>query len=322
MSIVERALEKIRRPGTPEAVSTPLRGAPVVGRVVDRIRDARHASTASLPVQRRREPIGNPEKSVQVDEGLLRESGLLPPEHQQRELAMQFRSLKRPLLRQAFSPPEASPQATPLAQRGVLVTSALAGEGKTFTAINLALSLSREKDHGVILVDGDVAKPHVSHTFGVDSEPGLLDLIEDPKLSIETTVLSTTVPGLSLLPVGRREGEATELLASARMREVLAQLESLDPQGIVLLDAPPLLLTSEARVLATLFGQVVLVVRADVTPQSAVLEAIRLIGEGPRVGLVLNQATHDDLLGGYYGYGSGAAYGSEPEARTGRAGGG
>jgi capsular exopolysaccharide synthesis family protein len=183
-----------------------------------------------------------------------------------------------------------------------MVSSALPGDGKTFTCVNLALSLSLEKDYMVLLVDGDVAKPHLSNTFDIAKEPGLLDLLEDPNLDIESAVVPTNVRGLSLLPVGRRSETATELLASARMRQVVTKLEELDPHLIVIVDSPPVLLTSEARVLASLFSQVVLVVRASTTPQHAVMEAVRIIGEGPRLGLVLNQVYHSvaDPYG-YYG---------------------
>ncbi len=292
MSIVEKALKKL------QAGVQAQRPKVAVGRVAP----VEHADVPHTPKQARR-PIGNPSKIVRVDYDALRLNGLLPPEHQQRELAHQYRTLKRPLIKHAFDPGALAAGPGVPSPRSIMVSSALPGEGKTFTAMNLALSLSLEKDHNVLLVDGDVPKPHVSDTFGVAREPGLLDVLSNPDLPIESVILRTDVPGLSILPVGRRSETDTELLASARMQEIIAQLEQLDPEGLVVVDSPPILLTSEARVLASLFGQVVLVVRAGNTPQQAVAEALSIIGEGPRIGLVLNQAIHEESAGAYYGYG-------------------
>lgn len=310
MSIVERALKKLQSTGQRETADTrPPDRALAAGRVVARQR----AADPDASPARRPAPIEHSGRTVAIDHEMLRQIGLLAPENQQRELDHQYRTLKRPLIKHAFraegksAPGGASP-------RSIMVTSALPGEGKTFTTINLALSLSLERDHGVLLVDGDVAKPHVSHIFGLADEPGLLDVLTDANRPIESVVLPTDVAGLRVLPVGRRSDAATELLASARMRQVIARLEDLDPQGLVVVDSPPILLTSEARVLASLFGQVVLVVRAGGTPQQAVQEAIGIIGEGPRLGLVLNQAIHDGRGGSYYGSGYGYGYGYDDKA--------
>ena len=89
----------------------------------------------------------------------------------------------------------------------------MAGEGKTFSSINLALSMAREKDHSVLLVDADVAKPQTSEIFGATDEPGLLDLLEDSKMKPKSAILQTDVPGLTILPAGRSRESATELLA-------------------------------------------------------------------------------------------------------------
>jgi exopolysaccharide/PEP-CTERM locus tyrosine autokinase len=252
--------------------------------------------------------LGDPARRKRVNTDTLRQAGLLPPVSGERALSHQFRSLKRPLIRAAFEAP-ADQGAAAGSSRSIMVSSALPGDGKTFTSLNLALSMALERDHSLILVDGDVAKPHLSKVFQADNEPGLLDVLEDPSRSIESVILPTDIPSLCIVPVGRQSVQATELLASARMRSVIRDLEALDPLGIVVVDSPPILLTSEARVLASLFAQVVMVVRAGGTPQQAVREALQLIGEGPKVNLVLNQALHAGD-GGYYNYGYGR-YGEE-----------
>ena len=171
--------------------------------------------------------------------------------------------------------------------------------------------MAREKDLEVLLVDADVAKPNISNLFGIQDEPGLLDAIANEAVDLESLVLPTDVERLSIMPAGRGDLDtATELLASSRMLEITAQLAVSNPRRIVLFDSPPLLLTTEARVLATVVGQIVLVVRAGETPRAAVLEAIGLFEEDKPIGLVLNQCKVG-AHGGYYGYGGyGYGYGA------------
>jgi exopolysaccharide/PEP-CTERM locus tyrosine autokinase len=196
-----------------------------------------------------------------------------------------------------------------------MVTSAMAGEGKTFTSINLALSMAQERDHEVLLVDADVAKPHVSEMFSVTNEMGLLDVLEDPEISVETLVLPTDVDGFRILPAGRARLHATELLASSAMEDVIETLAQLSKGQIVVFDSPPLLQTSEAKVLSSLAGQVVIVVRAEETAQDAVKMALTLLDDGQAVSLVLNQVRAGF---GEYQYGSGYGYGNSKQSTGGK----
>jgi len=242
----------------------------------------------------------HPHPVVRFDRKRLLEIGLLPPEPQERLVANQFRQIKRALLANALG------KGIPAVTNGrlLMVTSALPGEGKTFSTINLALSLARERDLETLVVDADVAKPQVSGLFDTGTAPGLLEALADASVGIESLILRTDVTGLQFLPAGRCEGDiATELLASARMQEVLLGLASRSSNRIIVFDSPPLLLTNEARVLASIVGQVVLVVRAGFTPQQAVLEAIGYVGEDKPIGLILNQSKAAGP-GGYYGYGA------------------
>jgi exopolysaccharide/PEP-CTERM locus tyrosine autokinase len=265
-------------------------------------------ASASEPAPPARQ-LGDRSRLKRLHPDALRRDGLLPPPSEERLISHQFRTIKRPLIRRAFE--NTTTTATGASPRSIMVTSALPGDGKTFTSLSLALSLALERDHSVILVDGDVAKPHVSKLFDAGGEPGLLDVLQNPQMTVDSVILPTDIPGLSIVPVGQQSLQATELLASARMRSVIADLEALDPRCVVVVDSPPIMLTSEARVLATLCGQIVLVVRAGGTPQQAVLEAIRLIGEGPEVNVVLNQAVHAGTQD-YYGYGTNYGYGADP----------
>jgi exopolysaccharide/PEP-CTERM locus tyrosine autokinase len=238
------------------------------------------------------------DKAIRVDRRALRGAGLMPPENQERALADQYRHIKRPLIVGATG------RGGQKLERGqlIMMASAMPGEGKTFTSINLALSMALEKDISVLLVDADVAKPHISRTFGVDAEPGLLDVLRDPKMPVESVILPTDVPNLCILPAGLRSETATELLASHRMEEMVNHLAASDARRIVVIDSPPLLLTSESRALAHWVGQIVVVVRAGFTPQQAVMDAISFLGESKSIGLILNQSIAA-APGYYYGYG-------------------
>jgi protein-tyrosine kinase len=241
-----------------------------------------------------------PARTISINPDALRAAGLLPPPHQERELAQQYRQIKRPLINSALG------RGTPRLPQGnlLLVASAVPGEGKTFISLNLALSMRLEEDVTVLLVDGDVVNPRVTQVLGQAEEPGLLDVIRDPALSVDAAIVATDVPGLSFLPAGRPDDKATELLASARMQQVVTQLGERDPRRLVLFDSAPLLLTTESQALAQIAGQILIVVRADQTPQHVVLEAIETLGENKPVALVLNQSMRQPPMGYYYQYGS------------------
>lgn len=306
MSLVELALKKMQarapkrgerpvvRDNTLPVVAAPAsRLAPgVVGELV-------HTGVPQVVEKFLGAPSYRTDTLIRVDRRALRAEGLMPPEHQERALADQYRQIKRPLIANALG--TGVPK---LAQgRLIMMASAMPGEGKTFTSINLALSMALEKDVSVLLVDADVAKPHISRTFGVEHEPGLLDLLREESAQVDSYVIPTDVPGLSILPAGRRSDTATELLASRRMQQVAHSLAERDPSRLALIDSPPLLLTSESRALAQSVGQIVVVVRAGITPQQAVLDGISYLGEGKFIGLVLNQSTVSGPGGYYYGYG-------------------
>jgi protein-tyrosine kinase len=281
MSLVERALNKIRI-GQPGAAA-PSPGNPPIGSLVEP------------------EPLDEASNRfrVRIDSNALRAAGFLPEADLDRRFADEYRQIKRPLLEAAFGPDSTGHRVSP---RLVMMASALPGDGKTFTSINLALSMARERDSSVVLIDADVAKPHISRIFGVENQPGLLDALADPALDVTSLILPTDVRGLSVLPAGRTREGATELLSSRSMTEQTGRILARHPRCIALFDSPPLVISSESRALADAVGQVVLVVRAGHTPKAALLEAISALGVGRRpVNLVLNQGERG-LTEGLYGY--------------------
>jgi protein-tyrosine kinase len=277
MSIVERA---IRRLQGEVPVSQARR---VFGRVVE---------TAA--------PEATTRRQISIDQDALRTAGLLAPRHRERQIASQYRQIKRPLIAAAMGKGrEQLPNG-----RLIMVASAMPGEGKTFTAINLAFSMAMEKDLHVVLVDADLAKPQISKMFGIEGEQGLLDAVTESTIDMELLILPTDVPNLFLLPAGKSSDHATELLASDRMSEAIGLLLHNDPARVILFDSPPLLLTTEASALAQLVGQVVVVVHADNTEQQTLSEALSHLPEGTSASLILNQSTAKDAGSYFYGYGS------------------
>lgn len=288
MSVIENALKRLQgqRPAGPEPL-TPEEPRQSYGTVMAAGAARRRDNGAEAPATAGR--------IIRIDQDALRAAGMLPPAHQEQEIAQQYRRIKRPLINHALGRGVAAlPQGNL-----IMITSAVPGEGKTFMSLNLAFSTRLEEDVTVLLVDGDVVNPRISQILGAENEPGLLDVIKDPTLSTANLILPTDVPGLSFLPAGRQDPNATELLASARMFEVVTKLGSEDPARIVLFDSAPLLVTTESQALAQFTGQVLLIVRADQTPQRVVFDALQTLAEGKPVSLVLNQNLHR-LHSGYY----------------------
>ena len=244
---------------------------------------------------------------VPIERGALRAAGLLAPQEDLQVLVRQYRKIKQPLIARAIG------RGMPRLKKGylVMIASAMAGEGKSFTAVNLALSMALEKDLRVLLVDADVAKPQLSHVLGRGDAPGLLDALRDPATDVESLICPTDLPTLSFLPAGTCSEEATELLASARMEQLAATLGENDMQRVVVFDSPPLLQTTESATLSHIAGQIVVVVRAEFTPQPVLLDALKMLEGHPAVSLVLNQSMRT-VTSPYYYYGYGADRAAPP----------
>ena len=236
-----------------------------------------------------------------VDVNDLRAGGYLPELGKDRQFADQYRRIKSPLIEKALSGDTAGGE-----PRIIMVASAVPGDGKTFTSINLAFSMAQERDISVLLIDSDVAKHHITDIFGLRERKGLLDALTDQSLDAEALIVPTSSRGFSILPAGGRVEGTAELVSSNRMRQIVTRLCARNPRQILLLDSPPLLITNEGRALVKIAGQVVLVVRAGETPRHAVQAAIAMFDEKQAGGVILNQVTVG-FTEGYYGYG---AYGN------------
>jgi len=287
-SLIEQAakrLEQLRQAG----VDVPAMAPP----------DRTVAKTAATQSESRR---------VDIDLQTLASMGIGVPGASRSQIADQYRVIKRPLIKNAMG------RGASVIANGnlIMVTSALPGEGKTFTSINLALSIAAELDNSVLLVDADVARPSLMRALGLPTgSPGLLDLVLDDTKDLSSVLLKTNVEKLSILPSGTPHPRATELLASDAMVRLLEEIAARYPDRIIVFDSPPLLITTESRVLATHMGQIVMVVHAGKTLQSDVKRALSTIESCPVKLMLLNRSS-SLFKGGYgygYGYESGYGYG-------------
>ena len=243
-------------------------------------------------------------RRLSLDLARLAAAGIVTPDAPRSQIADEFRVVKRPLIQNATGRNAASIRHGNL----IMITSALPGEGKSFTALNLAMSIAMELDHTVLLVDADVARPSLPGILGWPQTRGLLDLLVDESVDVRDVLIRTDVEKLTVLPSGNPHPRATELLASATMSALLDEVSRRYADRIIVFDSPPLLVTTESRVLAAQMGQVVIVVEAEQTQQGAVKQALATIEACPIRLMMLNK-TRSSAAGSSYGYGYGYSYG-------------
>jgi len=312
MSIIEEASKRLQQlgnagiqaPGEPErpAGADAVRRNPVPEQV-SRLAEARQrAASSSRGEFARAEPSLSDGASAganyrRLDFGRLQTNGVITPTLPDSQLLHEFRVVKRPLIQNALGK-----SASPVANANlIMVTSALPGEGKTFVSINLAMSIAMEVDRTVLLVDADVVAPSVPRILGIQPAKGLMDVLTDPDLDLGDVLLKTNVERLSLVLAGTKHRRASELLASDAMASLLNEVANRYPDRIVVFDSPPLLATTESRVLASHMGQVVVVVEAERTTHGALETALATVESCPVVMTMLNKASASEV-GSYYGY--------------------
>jgi receptor protein-tyrosine kinase len=236
-----------------------------------------------------------------IDLARLQAAGFITPSVRESKLVHEFRIIKRPLIQNALGK-----GAAPIANGNlIMVTSALPGEGKSFVSLNLAMSMAQELDCRVLLVDADVVKPSIPTSLGIPRGKGLMDVLTERELGFGDVLLRTNVERLTLALAGTPHRGASELLASEAMTELLQEISSRYRDRIVVFDSPPLLATTESRVLASRMGQVVVVVEAERTTHGTLESALSTVEACPVVLTLLNKAraADDGSYYGYYGYG-------------------
>jgi len=237
-------------------------------------------------------------RQIKVDLERLRARGLITPDSERTPIAESFRRIKRQIMENMANPKVGSPPGNL-----VMVTSAFSGEGKSFCALNLAISMALELDRTVLLVDADVARANLPRTFGLNAEVGLMEVLLDHRIGLADVLWKTDIGRLTLLPAGSAHKHTTELLASEAMRSLLREMAGRYHDRIIVFDSSPLLAASEASALAGQVGQIVVVVEAGKTSEAALKDALDRIDVSRVTGLLLNKVEGPHFEYGYDAYG-------------------
>ena len=302
MSIIENALKKAGKQGLVLDGNSPKQSdEPEIHR------DSKSGAESIGMASGKQEPMSgepktNIENQVVIDWSKLAEEGFVDNNDAKSQLAEEFRVIKRPLVNNAQSAKDNRIDRSNL----ILICSSLPNEGKTFVSINLALSIANERDKSVLLIDADVEKPSISKQLGIKQSPGLIEYLEDDKITFSDILLKTDLSNLSVIPAGKRHKYSTELLSSQRMYLFAEEVSKRYKDRIIIFDSPPLLVATQAQILAELVGQVVLVIAAEVTPQSVVAESVSKLANCDVVMTLLNKTRKEVDIYGYghnYGYG-------------------
>ncbi len=290
MSKIQEALKKLQKDGLPKSEARTVPGK--IGR--------RRLPDSIIPIASKKKFVAAGIKH-HLDEKDLVHRGLLAPLDHSLPMADEFRRIKRPLLENVFRE-----KSSPTDHMNViLVTSALPGAGKTFCSVNLAASISLERELNVLLIDADIAKPHISTAFGLGGRPGLIELLENEDSNVENFLVRTDLNDIQVLPAGKRHTQSTELLASERMEQLISELATRYADRIIVMDSPPLLMTSEAQVLAKQVGQIALVIESDRTTHQEVQDALEILDGDKAINVILNKSVYQQsgrYYGGSYGY--------------------
>ncbi len=243
-----------------------------------------NGQATAAPVMRPAIPQG--QQALRLNLNKLRDARMITPDNRASVTYNEFRSIKRKLL-----PLTRDPETKATTRNTVMVTSALAGEGKTYTAVNLAICLASERNLEVILVDGDVVRASIAGFFEGAPQEGLLDLLTGRRQQIdEVLTRCSDVPNLHVLFSGRRDDCSPELLASQRMAEVCSALSRRFRESIVVIDAPPVLATAEPSALAMHVHHLIMVVAAGQVARHHIEEALAGVVACPSISMVFNKS--------------------------------
>jgi protein-tyrosine kinase len=302
MNLIEKAVARLEDvPVTRTSVQPPLHekfegifplnlGATTEADVIDQFRTAERPEPTARPQLPSRE-------IVELPLARLAEQGFLTPEGRASALGREFRSIKSPLLEKAFGT-EAQRVAN---GKRIVVTSSLPGEGKTFCAINLAISVAAAGDHPVLLIDADIVRPSIAAHLGIKTTTGLSDVLTGKERDPLKVVLQTSLPGLSVVPAGESMPHAGEFLAAQEMAWLLDRYSARFPDALIILDTPPVLAVTETRSLIQRVGQVIMVVAAGVTTRNCLDSALAKIKETSHVSMILNKVSEaKSNFGSYY----------------------
>jgi receptor protein-tyrosine kinase len=283
LNLIQRAMAKApsaeafapprREPVAETVLETPVAKAP---QPAEPVRDARPVNGAAAAAP----------NTVHLNMDRLREGRMVTPDNRASVTYNEFRAIKRKLL-----PMTRDPETHATTKNIVMITSALAGEGKTYTAMNLAICLASERNLDVILVDGDVVRSSIAQYFQGAPAEGLLDILIGRRQNVdEVLTRCVEVPNLHILFSGRRDDSSPELLASQRMAEVCSALSRRFRECVVVIDAPPVLATAEPSALAMHVHHLLMVVAAGQSARHHIEEALAGVVACPSINLIFNKS--------------------------------
>jgi len=254
---------------------------------------------AAAPV--RSEPAGEKSREVHLDFRVLRQNGMITPDNMASVISNEFRGIKRKLLQKARDQ-----ETRAVVNNLVMVTSSLPGEGKTFTSLNLAISLAAERGLQVLLVDADVVRPSVGNVFKSTPKEGLTDLLSGKSTRVSDVMCRTAeLPNLSVIFSGSARVDSPELISSGRMVDLCNDLSKRYPDRMIIIDTPPVLASPEPATLAAYVHQLIMVVAAEQTSRPQLQKSLESVASCRNVSLLFNKAPKWNELEykSYYGYG-------------------
>ncbi|MFC0048228.1 XrtA-associated tyrosine autokinase [Rheinheimera tilapiae] len=283
MSTIEKALDKLGQANsTPTETASADLPVPTIARSVTESVDQKASN-----------------QFIDIDLESLSKRNFVAKATERKLIYEEYRVIKRKLINNAFGPLSSTLRNPNL----ILVSSSRPGEGKTFTSVNLALSIALEQDKTVLLVDADVLRPNVSRTLEISVPRGLTDYLSSDTVDVSDIMYSTNVERLKLIAAGKPHHLSTELLASDKMAALVNEFASRYPDRIVIFDAPPLLGVNETSVLAGMCGQAVIVLEENKTKLNELEKAISMLPPDLATGFVINKAHYSRDKGYGYGYG-------------------
>jgi protein-tyrosine kinase len=220
-----------------------------------------------------------------VDMTSLFRAGMIDWNRVRSRVSEEFRLVQRQIVRTAFTAAGAEPGFSNL----LMITSSIPGEGKSFTSLNLAACIARQRDHYVLLIDIDSKRDSFCMALGLGDAPGLLDLAANPDIDPSQVIAKTAIEHLSVLPIGIERDLGPELFASKQMTKLIQALGRRYADRLIVLDAPPTLSTSDPAALAPIVGQIMFVVEAERTQREEVESSLDLLQACPTITLLLNK---------------------------------
>jgi protein-tyrosine kinase len=269
--LIERAAARLRQPAALAPAADPFI-APA------RERAGPQQAPHSAP---ERDPAGEGNRPALIDETALARAGLIDWEKRGTRIFEEFSIVQANLLRYSFGE-----NGTAAARAGnlVMVTSALAGEGKSFISLNLAVAIAQQAEREVLLIDGDTKPGSLAGAFGLSRAPGVLDLAGGDR-DLADLIIPTTKANLGFLPLGGH-GKA---VSQVRVASLVADIGRRDSQRLIILDTPPCLSSSDPHTLAPVVGQTVFVIAAGLAQQGDIEAALDLVQACPMISLLLNK---------------------------------